>query len=363
MSLSITQHAIFQKFNDEEKKIIAKHILVETYLPDENIIKSNTHGDSLYIILNGRAEASDVVDDTKHSYQVFSEGNIFGEISFLTQKKRILDVTAITAVEVARLSNDLRYENPNLFLRIKNNLLENVKNHIVSNNQKQIKYIKNEIKILKEQKFQNQVLLFIIFVFSISLTINKLLGSALANINIYGKVFTGTYLFLIVFPLLLLLLDKKIPIYMIGINNQNIIKNLLKSILYVIILTIIVLSFYYIAPLKHHQTLYEIASWFFNPWNYTYIYHVTLQQFLRTYFQNSLHNIYKDKFYISAILSSYCFGLLHIHMGFVAILVTFIAGLIFSIMYYRQKSVYGLILIQFFMGSLMFSLKIFESFI
>jgi CRP/FNR family cyclic AMP-dependent transcriptional regulator len=92
----------------------------ETYEDGYVVIKEETSGDWLYVVLSGAVEISKVIGGKKYVIDVLKPGEIFGEVGFLGGKRRtatattigqttlgIVDRTVLDA-EFNELSSDLR---------------------------------------------------------------------------------------------------------------------------------------------------------------------------------------------------------------------------------------------------------------
>ena len=67
----------------------------ETYQDGDIIIKEDSSGDWVYVILSGSVEISKTVEGKKYLIEILPEGEVFGEISFLAGLKRTATVRAI----------------------------------------------------------------------------------------------------------------------------------------------------------------------------------------------------------------------------------------------------------------------------
>ena len=81
-------------------------VLEETYEDGQMIIKGDTPGDWIYVILSGEVEISREVGGTKFVVGRLKEGEIFGELSFLAGIKRMSNVQAVGKTTVGLIDKE-----------------------------------------------------------------------------------------------------------------------------------------------------------------------------------------------------------------------------------------------------------------
>ncbi|NEP43698.1 MAG: CPBP family intramembrane metalloprotease [Okeania sp. SIO2H7] len=100
---------------------------------------------------------------------------------------------------------------------------------------------------------------------------------------------------------------------------------------------------------------YELTQKFLNislpPIWLTYIFHCYLQELVRAISQVSLEKFLLDeKGYYAIFISSVVFAIFHVHLGFIAMVITMIAGNIFGFIYSRTYNLAGVTLVHFILG-------------
>jgi len=78
----------------------------ETYSDGQIIIKENSSGDWVYVVLSGSVEISKMIGDKKFVLEVLKEGETFGELSFIGGIKRSATVTAIGETTVGTIDRN-----------------------------------------------------------------------------------------------------------------------------------------------------------------------------------------------------------------------------------------------------------------
>ncbi|MDD4965255.1 MAG: mechanosensitive ion channel family protein [Gallionella sp.] len=95
---------LFAQMSDKELKHLATHLKYAPFARGDLISKQGAIAHWLYIIINGDAEVYvEASDGTKHTLNVLSKGNFFGEMGMMTGAPRSASVLAKTDVECYRL--------------------------------------------------------------------------------------------------------------------------------------------------------------------------------------------------------------------------------------------------------------------
>ena len=72
----------------------------EKYSDGQIIFKEGTHGDWLYIVEDGAVEISRIVNNKKIIITTFREGEIFGEVAYISKVARSATASAVGATMV-----------------------------------------------------------------------------------------------------------------------------------------------------------------------------------------------------------------------------------------------------------------------
>lgn len=96
---------LFSDLTDAELDIIAKKVVTEQYQKGKAIFKDGEPTKGLYLVKRGKVEISKATaDGWKQPLAVIGEGQMFGELSIIEDKKSHgADATAIEDTEVFRL--------------------------------------------------------------------------------------------------------------------------------------------------------------------------------------------------------------------------------------------------------------------
>lgn len=107
MSLNQALAAIplFSELPDEQLTLVAGYLKRRSFGERDIIVKRDSPGDALFIIVAGKAKVSYVEEDDETIIAVLSAGDFFGELSIIDGAGRSADVTAVEQTEVLILSS------------------------------------------------------------------------------------------------------------------------------------------------------------------------------------------------------------------------------------------------------------------
>lgn len=89
--------------DDEVKKFLSAGIVLHSKKGDI-IVKKGDLGNEMFMILKGSAEVCEFKDNKKYSLAIFGEGEVFGEMAFLSETPRTADVVALEDMEILVLT-------------------------------------------------------------------------------------------------------------------------------------------------------------------------------------------------------------------------------------------------------------------
>lgn len=199
--------------------------------------------------------------------------------------------------------------------------------------------------------------------FSIVLFINLLLDRQVhAFFNAYSYSFNRVYVLLVALPFYTLFIVNRHPISLLGFENTF----WKKSIIEGIVLTLFLIGALCMAKiwwmLNQGSTILDNLDKIFtvpSTYAYSYIASVIIQQNIRSFFQNYLHEFLDKQSNVwSCAISSFLFGIMHVHFGMQTAILTFLMGLLFSWIYIRHNNIYGLTIIHTVVGIAAFSTRI-----
>ena len=106
MSLNQALAAIplFSGLEEEQLSLVAGYLKRHTFAEREVIVRRDSPGDALFIIVAGKVKVSYIEDDNETIIAVLSPGDFFGELSIIDGEGRSADVSAVDTTEVLVLS-------------------------------------------------------------------------------------------------------------------------------------------------------------------------------------------------------------------------------------------------------------------
>jgi CRP-like cAMP-binding protein len=95
---------LFSTLDDEQLALVAKHLRRRTYNERDVIVRRESPGDALFIIVSGKVKVSYIEDEGETIIAMMQAGQFFGELSVLDGVGRSADVVALEPTEVLILS-------------------------------------------------------------------------------------------------------------------------------------------------------------------------------------------------------------------------------------------------------------------
>lgn len=100
------QMFIFNGLDDQELKLLLRETTVLSCDEGDLIVRDGNVGNELFVVLSGAVEVTKVKDGENFSIALIGEGEVFGEMAFVSKRKRTATVTAVTNSEIMVLTHD-----------------------------------------------------------------------------------------------------------------------------------------------------------------------------------------------------------------------------------------------------------------
>jgi len=320
------------------------------------VISEGEQSCDLYVLAEGTAVVRRSVAGEPEALEVGSveRGELFGELAFLDNAPRASTVRAVTDCAFLMISHDALLARPDAAA-----VLGDLRTRIGSLAAGRAREFSNDAlaalrEQLRAQKFQNQFghfLVFTIALFMISSTLFYLVAERYVR-NAYDPSFAWQAVLLLAIPGTLIIWYLKIPLADLGIRRQGLWRALgegaaLCAAITAVALAIVLGTGVDIAPGDGGATI----DWFFFV---SYAAHSVVQEvgargLLQGLFQRFLAD---ERGHRSVLLTSIVFANLHLAFGFDAVVVTFVASILFGYIYLRHKNLAGVILVHYWLGSL-----------
>ena len=103
---SIKGCPLFYELYDDEIEDILSSCVVKTFNKGELVMQEGGEGQEFYVVLNGQAEVTKVVNGKKVSINTLRRGDVFGETVLINETKRLTSVEAVDRCDVLVIEHD-----------------------------------------------------------------------------------------------------------------------------------------------------------------------------------------------------------------------------------------------------------------
>lgn len=323
------------------------------YQPSDYITQENSLQKDMFFLLEGSVDVYKIEKNKEVLINTLSKGNCFGEISFFSKKPRTATVRANSPVKTLVIKEDLLKQYPNTYRKLELAAYRMNYNLVLNSNRRIAESIRKRMDFAR-------IFTTAIIVLMISNFFVRMLSDLLKGLNVHSTAFTWIYLLIIAIPCVLIIRINKENLSTFGLTFNNWKQAITEGALLSSIVILIFLSFiYYNASLTHQPwTNYLLQSRLHIVPFSNYVIHASVQEFLRSIFYVSLVELYGGKKILANFFGALVFATLHIHFGYIAVLVTFIAGFLFNLLQERHKTLLGIILFHSLAGWAVFTVKL-----
>ncbi len=346
-STQLKRNPILQGLTDSEINELVARSEIETFQKGSYFVHEGDDTREMYIILEGSVtlEKYDQSQSLKHKLSEINKGGCFGEVSFSTEhSNRLCDVIAneTTVVMILERSHITNQE-------ILNKILENItvllSNKLNSSNNSYVLNLEQQINLLKRLVHFGRLFLVITFALGFSSIFIQVMTEYDTGFNVNTAEAGWVYLLALLFPILYVIWKNPEQISSYGITKDNFKSSFVESaILIIIIAPILIWSL--------DGSFKEILLLFFSPMALNYLIHSGIQEFVaRGVLQTTLLKLFVNSNpLLSILLAAFLFAIFHLQYGLNAVFFTFISGLLFGYVFYRQKNLVGAWMIHFVLG-------------
>lgn len=118
-------HLLNNLTEEEQKKFLSYGFILKAGTNDR-IVRKGDHGNEMYVILSGAVDIRGTVDGKETSLSILGNGNVFGEMGFLSKMERSADALALTDCEIIVLTQESIQKVMSEIPRITNKILFNL---------------------------------------------------------------------------------------------------------------------------------------------------------------------------------------------------------------------------------------------
>lgn len=358
--IALEKQQLLQGLNTTELKLLFNMLQFKTYETDEIIFNEHENSDQIYFLLNGEVEVLKTGEEQHKNFSIAKLGPTmaFGEMAFIdnvprsstirTRKKSLVGI-----LNPSSLQNDSK-EIQNINRIILGNITKLNVDRLRVTGQNYVKTLEEKIKEVSLRNEFGRFFIIVILIFGIGNGINEYLRSHHGMDTTTWK-FTWVYLILILLPILYFVAKHHYPLSIFGVTLKHWQAAVSQGAALSLILLSLSLGIYWLLvkefnfpPPKYHSTL----NYFFGFWMLPYFMHTYLQEFIaRGVIQTCLQRFFDDQQGLKAIFfTSLLFAIFHLHINAMAALITFVASIVFGLMYNYQKTLLGVSLLHWTLG-------------
>lgn len=373
---SIRNHPVFKGLQDDELVKVCSFFEFETLSDNQWLLQEGKGTSSeLYLVVSGQLEIVRRVEESPGSglrglhergfnVAVLSEGDAFGELSFVDGGYRSASVRCITNAKLLKLSKESYQQLEGLYPKLSGCLMRNL---VGVTGRMLKKTTDNEIIILRRElegaQMQSKSNLFFSYVIGLlcvyNLAIQQL--TSLSMDSSRASLLSAAVILIFCGALALMIHQSKLPIQFFGLTTRNWKKALGESAAwsFALISVLVVVKWMLIMYVPRYHYL-EVFSFDFAHTRYLafnfilYGLHSPLQEFIvRGVLQGSLQRFFKGRnvTFRAILISNAIFSATHVHLlGGLFGAIVFVPGLFWGWMYARHQNLIGVSLSHMLIG-------------
>lgn len=348
---ALTLSSLTSGFNADDIKILAQKSSIKHFEPGSYLMYEKELSNEMYIVVSGKLSL-EKMDENDHEYNIgyLVAGDVVGELSFLENVPRYCSVKTEEETTVIKISKEDLLEDAANGKKIINHLAINIASSLSKKikltNERYIDKLRAENANLK--KTVNFGHFFVIIVASLGLSsiFVNILVTYKTGFDIRSVTFNWVYLLILLVPILFFVLKSSYSFSTFGINRCNLKRTVLESCLIIV----------FIGPILFFSTGYKLSQFFVHFLNigaFSYLLHSAVQEFVaRGVVQTTLFNFMskRNNDLVPIVLAAFIFSMFHLQIGLEAVYITFVAGILFGYLYYRQGNIFGVTFVHFVLG-------------
>ncbi|MBX2868607.1 MAG: cyclic nucleotide-binding domain-containing protein [Acidiferrobacterales bacterium] len=360
MSLRKTLYPFFEStsllrnISVEDRELLIEKCELVNVDQGETVIEQGNDYSSLKILFHGELEVISKDPATGHQFVVstLEPGMQFGEKGFLGNGEATASVRAKSNSSILQLSRDNAHS-----LGVYQTLIENIAGtqaeRLQKSNLKQIEALQKTIDQQKEQNSFGRFYIATIVLFAISSVIPDYADES----PYFQLAMRWLFLLLILVPAIYAVKQQTAPLSVFGVTLNGWRIAVKEGLLIAIALLPFIILFKIFSadadePLFTWSTINNYSQTQLLFYLITYIPHAAIQEFIaRGVGQGSLQRFMPESHYMHPILiASALFAILHLHLSIHAALMTLVISILFGYVYYRHRTLIGVITLHVILG-------------
>lgn len=345
---------LFPALTPQQLEIIAENCAVERYQKGDTILLAGREYDTLCILYHGSADVILDSPDNQQRYTVaqLEAGTHFGEKGFMEMGSASANIVAADTLTVLMIKRDAARK-----LGIYENMIKSIAaaqaDRMQQANSRHVDAIKIAYDRQVEQNSFGRFYIATIIIFAISSVIPDYSNESPS----FQLMVRWAYLLPLFLTALYAIRQQNVPVSVFGITIVGWQKSLKESLLVIGALVPPIILFKILnAPADEIIFTWKTLD-YYSPtqlaiYLISYVPHSAIQEFIaRGVGQGSLQRFMPDAPFLKPIvIASLLFGILHLHLSVEAAVFTFLISLLFGYLYYRHKTLIGVVFIHFTLG-------------
>jgi CRP-like cAMP-binding protein len=359
----VTTHPVLEVLSNAQLAALRELWHKEKTEPGTVLFNEDDTSDEIYFILKGEVEVLkwDETHTQQYPLQTLGEGQVFGDVSYLTGASRSATVKALTPLSVIKLSRQVVREHHPEARQIEQILA----NHIATinitrlqvGNEEHVRNLEQQVEELGTRLEFGTFLVMTIAVFTIITLVSRYVSTTETTFDPTSLSFLFIFGSALTVPVVYFTWRHRHPARDFGLVLGDWPRSLLEVGVILLILTSLLAVFMAVDTWFFNGTLlgldFDLDRFHFIL-GLIYLVSSFGQELLaRGIIQGSMERLLMDERGVQTIVwSSAIFAIMHINYGFIVIAVTFLASLLFGYVYWRQKSLLGVSVLHGMLGAI-----------
>lgn len=351
LETSLRSHSAFRDLTDATVQQVIATASETLHQPGALLVTEGDTGHDLFLILDGSAQAFRTTKDGEEVVlNAIGAGDCIGELSLLDGSARAASVRVTSPSRVVRIHVD-GLTDPHALTELKAAVAAVAVGRARQLSDAQLTSVQAQLEARTLQTQFGMVLVFTIALLLLSTSLFYLVAEDMVD-DIYAPVFSWQAVLLFAVPCLAIIAYLKIPLRDLGIKREGLWRSTWQALALtgVIAAPVLIYITFFKDPIPPEDRPVQITPFFL----VQYFFHSALQEVgARGLLQGLFQRFFSDaKGHQAVALSSVIFGSMHITFGAEAVVLTFLASLLFGYVYLYQKNLAGAIIVHYGLGVL-----------
>ena len=353
----LRNHFLFSGLTDAERSDILDQAETRECGAGDVILTEGDPNSRLFIVMTGEVEVLKLEPTTNRilPLSAISEGGVFGELSFFNEAPCTATVKAIGDTTLLVLDRKA--------FRAGGGAYDNLVASMAGTNLARLdatnaKYVKSAVDYLEALRTQNEFGKFFIITivtFGLGNLLNRIVNDYV--IDTTTDLYSWAYLLIILTPILYFVMHFKYPLTMFGVHLRRWRASLRDGIVSGSLGVALFLGGYWLVnrllgkPLQQNLLAISDAR-LLSPTVLLYLGHSYVQEFIaRGVIQTSLQKFLNETTGRQTVmLTSFLFGVFHLHISIAFSLVVFVGSVVFGFLYLRTQNLIGVSILHWLLG-------------